>query len=152
MSESMTVRAIDCAATLLGFQPPGRCALPGDPWFLTRPQLLTRAEPLPSGGTFPTVPQHCSTTDHVLQMATRRNFPCNADADQGMRRQKGVSMVGKRQAPRYRTVQCLVMLLVTGAGAASVFAQSSSSLASLPLLPPQPLLSDQRSARAAYQW
>src|SRR2546422_6349765 len=66
--------------------------------------------------------------------------------------QKGIGMVGKRQAPRYCTVQCLVMLLVTVTGAASVFAQSSSSPASLPLLPPQPLLSEQRSARAEYWW
>ncbi|HSX79330.1 MAG TPA: hypothetical protein VLQ80_12270, partial [Candidatus Saccharimonadia bacterium] len=59
-------------------------------------------------------------------------------------------MVGKRPASKYRTVPRLVMLLITVAGAASVFAQSSSSPASLLILPPQPLLSEPRVARAEY--
>ena len=67
-----------------------------------------------------------------------------------MQRQKGMSMVGKRQALRDRTVQSLVMVLLTFAGATSVLAQPSASPASPPILQPQPLLSEQRLARAEY--
>ena len=67
-----------------------------------------------------------------------------------MQRQKGMSMVGKRHALRDRTVQSLVMVLLTFAGATSVLAQLSDSPASPPILQPQPLLSEQRLARAEY--